>query len=72
MDSDTDSIDAVNELLRKIRVREIQLKIAQESNMFYAVEILENQLFNLKQELGDRQDSELQSLMTLLDVHYLG
>ncbi|WP_341531738.1 hypothetical protein WKK05_39170 (plasmid) [Nostoc sp. UHCC 0302] len=68
IDSDTDSIDAVNELLRKIRVREIQLKIAQESNMFYAVEILENQLFNLKQELGNKQDSELQSLMTLLDV----
>ncbi|MBD2535553.1 hypothetical protein H6G97_41670 [Nostoc flagelliforme FACHB-838] len=33
-----DSIDAVNELLRKISIKETQLKIAQESNLIHTAE----------------------------------
>ncbi|WP_242055519.1 hypothetical protein [Nostoc flagelliforme] len=42
-----DSIDAVNELVRKISIKETQLKIAQESNLIQTAEALENQLSQL-------------------------
>ncbi|MEH2092299.1 hypothetical protein [Nostoc sp.] len=60
-----DSIDAVNELVRKISIKETQLKIAQESNLIQTAEALENQLSQLQQELGDSSDTQLQSLMSL-------
>ncbi|MFN6488035.1 MULTISPECIES: hypothetical protein [unclassified Nostoc] len=60
-----DSVDAVNELVRKISIKETQLKIAQESNLIYAAEALQNQLSQLQQELGDSSDTQLQSLMSL-------
>ncbi|MBD2510756.1 hypothetical protein CDG77_19930 [Nostoc sp. 'Peltigera membranacea cyanobiont' 213] len=60
-----DSVDAVNELVRKISIKETQLKIAQESNLIQTAEALENQLAQLQQELGDNSDTQLQSLMSL-------
>ncbi|MEH2284986.1 MAG: hypothetical protein V7K90_27325 [Nostoc sp.] len=60
-----DSVDAVNELVRKISIKETQLKIAQESNLIQTAEALENQLSQLQQELGDSSDTQLQSLMSL-------
>ena len=60
-----DSIDAVNELVRKISIKETQLKIAQESNLIQTSVVLENQLSLLQQELGDNSDTQLQSLMSL-------
>ncbi|MEH2208572.1 MAG: hypothetical protein V7K53_31645 [Nostoc sp.] len=60
-----DSVDAVNELVRKISIKETQLKIAQESNLIQTAEALENQLSQLQQELGDNSDIQLQSLMIL-------
>ncbi|MGJ5632103.1 hypothetical protein [Nostoc sp. CALU 1950] len=60
-----DSVDAVNELVRKIFIKETQLKIAQESNLIQTAEALQNQLFQLQQELGDSSDTQLQSLMSL-------
>lgn len=60
-----DSVDAVNELVRKISIKETQLKIAQESNLIQTAEALENQLSQLQQELGDNSDTQLQSLMSL-------
>ncbi|MEH2031717.1 MAG: hypothetical protein V7K67_19015 [Nostoc sp.] len=60
-----DSVDAVNELLRKISIKETQLRIAQESNLIQTAEVLENQLSQLQQELGDNSDTQLQSLMSL-------
>ena len=60
-----DSVDAVNELLRKISIKETQLKIALESNLIQTAEALENQLSQLQQELGDNSDTQLQSLMSL-------
>ncbi|MHC5863364.1 hypothetical protein [Nostoc sp.] len=60
-----DSVDAVNELLRKISIKETQLKIALESNLIQTAEALENQLSQLQQELGDSSDTQLQSLMSL-------
>ncbi|MGF2037228.1 MAG: hypothetical protein RMZ43_018230 [Nostoc sp. CmiVER01] len=60
-----DSLDAVNELVRKISIKETQLKIAQESNLIQTAEALENQLSQLQQELGDNSDTQLQSLMSL-------
>ena len=60
-----DSVDAVNELVRKISIKETQLKIAQESNLIQTAEALENQLAQLEQELGDNSDTQLQSLMSL-------
>ncbi|MBW4677943.1 MAG: hypothetical protein KME52_29310 [Desmonostoc geniculatum HA4340-LM1] len=64
---DYDSISAVDELLRKIRIKESQLKIAQESNMVNVVTALQTQLLDLRHELSESPDSELQALMTLLD-----
>ncbi|MBD2410145.1 hypothetical protein FACHB389_26220 [Nostoc calcicola FACHB-389] len=64
---DYHSISAVDELLRKIRIKETQLKIAQESNMVNVVTALQTQLLELRHELSESPDSELQALMTLLD-----
>ncbi|MBD2517320.1 hypothetical protein H6G93_20525 [Nostoc sp. FACHB-973] len=64
---DYDSISAVDELLRKIRIKESQLKIAQESNMVNVVTALQTQLLELRHHLSESPDSELQALMTLLD-----
>ncbi|QLE45327.1 hypothetical protein FD723_34030 (plasmid) [Nostoc sp. C052] len=60
-----DSVDAVNELVRKISIKETQLKIAQQSNLIQTAKALENQLSQLQQELGDNSDTQLQSLMSL-------
>lgn len=62
-----DSVYAVDELLRKIRIKESQLKIAQESKMLYTSEALNNQILDLRRQLSDVQDPELQALMTLFD-----
>jgi hypothetical protein len=64
---DCESVDIVNDLLRKIRIKESQLKIAQESNMVYTAEALENQILELRYELSQSQDPEFQALMSLLD-----
>jgi len=64
---DCESVDIVNDLLRKIRIKESQLKIAQESNMLYTAEALENQILELRYMLSQSQDPELQALMSLLD-----
>ncbi|AVZ31512.1 hypothetical protein [Nodularia spumigena] len=62
-----DSIDAVNELLRKIRIKESQLKIAQSSNMVYTSQVLKNQILELQHQLSESQDPELDALMSLLE-----
>ncbi|MEH2071990.1 MAG: hypothetical protein V7K47_28210 [Nostoc sp.] len=62
-----DSISTVNELLRKIRIKESQLKIAQESDMVNVVTALQTQLLELQDELSESPDLELQALMSLLD-----
>jgi hypothetical protein len=63
------AVDCVNELLRKIRIKEKQLKIAQESNMMYVAEAIENQLLELRQQLSasSEEEPELYALMSLLD-----
>lgn len=65
--SDCDSIDAVDELLKKIRIKETQLNIAQESGMTYVAQALTEQLVELRSQLSDAPDPEIQSLMSLLD-----
>ncbi|GAX38451.1 hypothetical protein [Nodularia sp. NIES-3585] len=62
-----DSIDAVDELLRKIRVKESQLRIAQASNMIHTSEVLKNQILELQHQLAESNDPELHALMSLLD-----
>ncbi|BAY42000.1 hypothetical protein NIES2111_63960 (plasmid) [Nostoc sp. NIES-2111] len=62
-----DSIDAVDELLKKIRIKETQLNIAQESSMSYVAQALTEQLVELRAQLSDAPDPEFQSLMSLLD-----
>lgn len=64
---DCESVDIVNDLLRKIRIKESQLKIAQESNMVYTAEALKNQILELQSKLSQSPDPELQALMSLLD-----
>lgn len=64
---DDDSIDAIDELVKKIRVKENQLKIAQESQMIYVAEAIKTQLSELRYQLSESPDPELQSLMSLLD-----
>ncbi|MDB9305929.1 hypothetical protein PN488_16380 [Nodularia spumigena CS-591/12] len=64
---DYNSIDAVNQLLRKIRIKESQLKIAQSSNMLYTSQVLKNQILELQDQLSESEDPELDALMSLLD-----
>ncbi|AHJ29068.1 hypothetical protein PN465_21500 [Nodularia spumigena CS-584] len=64
---DYNSIDAVNQLLRKIRIKESQLKIAQSSNMVYTSQVLNKQILELQHQLSESQDPELDALMSLLD-----
>ncbi|WP_427162029.1 hypothetical protein ACQFX9_11005 [Aliinostoc sp. HNIBRCY26] len=65
---DCNAVDFVDELLRKIRIKEKQLKIARESNMNYVAAAIESQLLDLKNQLSDSQDEpELNALMNLLE-----
>ncbi|MEH1783679.1 hypothetical protein [Nostoc sp.] len=58
-----------NNLLKQIKIKENQLKIAQESDMIYVVEELQSQLLKLQSQLSEPQDQdvEVQALMGLLD-----
>ncbi|AUT04403.1 hypothetical protein CLI64_17545 [Nostoc sp. CENA543] len=65
---DCNAVDFVDELLRKIRIKEKQLKIARASNMNYVAAAIESQLLDLKNQLSDSQDEpELNALMNLLE-----
>ncbi|MBN3926901.1 hypothetical protein [Nostoc sp. NMS4] len=61
------SIHLENNLLKQIKIKENQLKIAQESNMIYVAEALQHELLKLQNELSEPQDVEIQALMSLLD-----
>lgn len=61
------SIHVDNNLLKQVKIKENQLKIAQESNMIHVAEALQDQLLNLQCQLSERQDVEIQALMSLLD-----
>ncbi|MEH1939456.1 MAG: hypothetical protein V7L01_04445 [Nostoc sp.] len=61
------SIHLEKNLLKQIKIKENQLKIAQESNMLYVAEALQNELLNLQCQLSEPQDVEIQALMSLLD-----
>ncbi|MBI1240459.1 hypothetical protein [Umezakia ovalisporum] len=60
-------VDKVNELLRKLRIRETQLKLAKIHNMSYTSQILENQISELQHQLSEAKDPEIHALMSLLD-----
>ncbi|ABA24501.1 conserved hypothetical protein [Trichormus variabilis ATCC 29413] len=64
---DRDATSVVNQLLRQIKIKENQLKIAQESNMLYVAQALETQLLELRSQLSEPPDPEFQALMSLLD-----
>ncbi|MCC5643751.1 hypothetical protein LC607_12500 [Nostoc sp. CHAB 5824] len=61
------SIHIENNLLKQIKIKENQLKIAQESNMLHVAEALQNELLKLQCQLSEPQDVEVQALMSLLD-----
>ncbi|MCC5623613.1 hypothetical protein [Nostoc sp. CHAB 5715] len=61
------SIHFENNLLKQIKVKENQLKIAQESNMLHVAEALQDELLKLQGQLSEPQDVEVQALMGLLD-----
>ncbi|MCC5668281.1 hypothetical protein LC653_31600 [Nostoc sp. CHAB 5784] len=61
------SIHVENNLLKQIKVKENQLKIAQESNMLHVAEALQDELLKLQGQLSELQDVEVQALMGLLD-----
>ena len=67
MYEDYNAVEAVNELLRKIRIKESQLRVAKTSNLLYTSEVLQNQILQLQQELSDSQNPEIAALMSLLD-----
>ncbi|MEH1819095.1 MAG: hypothetical protein V7L31_08470 [Nostoc sp.] len=58
-----------NNLLKQIKIKENQLKIAQESDMSHVAEELQGQLLKLQSQLSEPQDQdvEVQALMGLLD-----
>ncbi|MBN3873118.1 hypothetical protein [Nostoc sp. JL33] len=75
-------IHVENNLLKQIKIKENQLKIAQESNLLYVAEGLQNELLKLQCQLSEPLDSEpldsepldsesedveIQALMSLLD-----
>lgn len=66
---DYNAVDSVNEVIRKIRIKEKQLKIAQESNMNYVAEAIEHQLLELRNQLSQspEEEPELYALMNLLE-----
>ncbi|MCC5603097.1 hypothetical protein [Nostoc favosum] len=61
------SIHVENNLLKQIKVKENQLKIAQESNMLHVAEALQDELLKLQSQLSEPQDVEVEALMGLLD-----
>ena len=63
------SINFENNLLKQIKIKENQLKIAQESDMLHVAEELQSQLLKLQSQLSEpqEQDVEIQALMSLLD-----
>lgn len=62
-----DSIHVEKHLLQQIKIKENQLKIAQEFNMLYAAQALQSQLLKLQHQLSELQDPQFQALMSLLD-----
>ncbi len=62
-----DSTDVDNDLFQQIKIKENQLKIAQQFNMVYVVEVLQSQLSKLQHQLSELQDPEFEALMSLLD-----
>ncbi|MGH1396658.1 MAG: hypothetical protein ACRAVC_21885 [Trichormus sp.] len=66
---DYHAIDSVNELIRKIRVKEKQLEIAKEAQMHYVAEAIETQLLELKHQLSlsPTEEPEIYALMSLLE-----
>lgn len=64
---DYNSIHLENNLLKQIKVKENQLKIAQESNMLHVAEALQDELLKLQGQLSESEDVEVQALMGLLD-----
>ncbi|MBN3961992.1 hypothetical protein [Nostoc sp. NMS8] len=58
-----------NNLIKQIKIKENQLKIAQESDMIHVAEELQGQLLKLQSQLSEPQDQnvEIQALMGLLD-----
>ena len=62
-----DSTHVENHLLQKIKIKENQLKIAQEFNMLYVAQALQSQLVKLQHQLSELQDPQFQALMSLLD-----
>ncbi|MFN6530618.1 hypothetical protein [Nostoc sp. ChiSLP03a] len=63
------SIHVENDLLKQIKIKENQLKIAQEAEMLHVAEELQSQLLKLQSQLSEpqEQDAEIQALMSLLD-----
>ncbi|MEH2332097.1 hypothetical protein [Nostoc sp.] len=63
------SIHVENNLLKQIKIKENQLKIAQESDMLHVAKELQSQLLKLQSQLSEpqEQDVEIQALMSLLD-----
>jgi hypothetical protein len=64
---DYNSINFEPTLLKQIKIKENQLKIAQESNMLYVAEALKEELLKLQDQLSESQNVEVQALMSLLD-----
>ncbi|PAX55905.1 hypothetical protein [Brunnivagina elsteri] len=57
-----------NNLDRQIKIKKIQLKIAQEGNMPFVIEAIQRQLAELEMgEVDLQQDSDFNALMSLLD-----
>ncbi|MDZ8095558.1 MAG: hypothetical protein RMZ42_26975 [Nostoc sp. DedQUE05] len=63
------SIHVEDDLLKQIKIKENQLKIARESEMLHVAEELQSQLLKLQSQLSEpqEQDVEIQALMSLLD-----
>ncbi|MUG99345.1 hypothetical protein F7734_46495 [Scytonema sp. UIC 10036] len=64
---DSDLTHLENNLLRQIRIKEHQLKIAREFNMIYVAETLQKQLSELENQLPESYNLDFQALMSLLD-----
>lgn len=63
---ETDKIHTDKSLLKQIKIKENQLKIAIEAHMHHVAEVLQRQILELE-GMTFEEDSDFQALMSLLD-----
>lgn len=62
-----DSTSTEDELRRQIKIKQSQLEIAVEGNMPHVAQGLQRQLAELQTQIGSQPESDVETLMSLVD-----